>query len=92
MAIIVAGRGRAGVAEDTGRRGMAGPKKSIVLPELRTRLLGERGCVMEGFCMRMRALGSSCFSCDKELGVLLGCIICCWGLGDAIGDEDVDEV
>ena len=92
MAIIVAGCGRAGVAKDTGWRGMAGPKKSVVLPELGTCLLGERSCVMEGFRTCMRALGSSCFSCDEELGVLLGCIIHCWGLGDAIGDEDVDEV
>ena len=41
IAIIVAGRGCAGVAKDTGWRGMAGPKKSVALPELRTRLLGE---------------------------------------------------
>jgi len=50
MAIIVAGCGHAGVAEDTGRQGMAGPKKSVVLPELRTHLLEERSCAMEGFC------------------------------------------
>ena len=88
----MAGRGRAGVAEDTGRWGMAGPKKSVALPELGTRLLGERSCAMEGFRARTRALASSRLPRDEELGALLGCIIRCRGLGDAIGDEDVDEV
>ena len=41
IAIIVAGRGCAGVAEDIGWQGMAGPKESVTLPELGTRLLGE---------------------------------------------------
>ena len=41
IAIIVAGWGCAGIAEDTGWRGMAGPKESVTLPELGTRLLGE---------------------------------------------------
>ena len=91
IAIIVAGRGRAGVAEDTGRWGMAGPKKSVALPELGTRLLGERRCAMEGFRVRTRAFASSRLPRDEELGALLACIIRCRALGDAIGDEDVDE-
>ena len=71
---------------------MAGPKKSMVLPKLGTCLLGEHSHVMEGFHACMRALASLYLLCDEELGALLGCIICCPGLGDAIGDKDVDEV
>ena len=71
---------------------MGGPKKSVALPELSIRLLGERSCAMEGFRVRMKALASSRRARDEELGALLACIIRCRGLGDAIGDEDVDEV
>jgi hypothetical protein len=87
----VAGRGRAGVAEDAGRRGIAGPKKSVALPELSTRLVGERNCDIEGFRVRTRDLASSRLPRD-EAGALLACMIRCRDLGDAIGDEDVDEV
>jgi hypothetical protein len=87
----VAGRGRAGVAEDPARRVIAGPKKSVALSELSTRLVGERSCETEGFRVRTRDLTSSRLPRD-ELGALLACTIRCRGLGDAIGDEDVDEV
>jgi hypothetical protein len=89
--MTVAGRGRAGVAEDPVRLAMAGPKKSVALPELSTRLVGEPSCEMEGFRVRARNLVSSRLPRD-ELGALLACIIRCRGLGDAMGDEDVDEV
>jgi hypothetical protein len=55
-------------------------------------MLGERNCALECFCVRIRALASSRFARDEELGTLLACIIRCRRLGDAIGDEDVDEV
>jgi len=71
---------------------MAGPKKSVALPELSIRLLGERSCALEGFRVRIRALASSRLVRDEELGALLACIIRCRRLGDAIGDEGVDEV
>jgi hypothetical protein len=88
IAITVTGRGRAGVAEVPWRREIAGPKKSVALPELSTRLSGERSCKMEGFRVRT---ASSRMPRDEDLGALLACIIRCRALGDAMGDEDVDD-
>jgi hypothetical protein len=84
--IIVAGRGRAGVAE-------MGPKKSVALPELSTRLLGKRNCEMEGFRVRTSDLASSRLLRD-DADTLPACVMRCrvLVLGDAIGDEDADEL
>lgn len=73
------------------REGIVGPKKSVALPELSTRLLGEGNCEMEGFRVRTSDLTSSRLTRD-DVGTLLACIMRCRALGDAIGDEDVDEV
>lgn len=89
----MAGRGRAGVAEAPVREGTVGLKKSVSLPEL-SRLLGERSCEtdeMEGFRVRTSDLASSRLPRDEAV-TLLACIMRCRALGDAIGDEDVDEV
>jgi len=91
-AIIVAGRGRAGVPEGPGRREMAGPKKSVALPELSARLLGGRSCEMEGFRVRTSDLASSRLPRDDDVDTLLACVMRCRGFGDAMGEEDVDEV
>jgi hypothetical protein len=55
--MTVAGRGRAGVAEASERR-IAGPKKSVALLGLSTRLLGRHSCEMEGFRVRTRLMAS----------------------------------
>jgi hypothetical protein len=47
---------------------------------------------MEGFRVRMRDSVSSRLPRDDDVGKLLACVMRCRGLGDAIGDEDVDEV
>jgi hypothetical protein len=90
-AITVAGRGRAGVAEGPVREGIVGPKKSVALPELSTRLLGGGSCEMEGFRVRTSDLASSRLPRD-DAGTLLECIIRCRVLGEVTGDEDVEEV
>ncbi len=89
--IIVAGRGRAGVAEVPVREGIVGPKKSVARPELSTRLLGRRNCEMEGFRVRTSDLASSRLLRD-DADTLPGCDMRCRVLGDAIGDEDADKV
>ena len=71
------------------REGIAGPKKRVALPELSIRLLGS--CDMEGFRVRTSDLGSSRLPRD-DADTLLECIMRCRALGDAMGDEDVDEV
>lgn len=65
--------------------------KSIALPELSTRLLGGCSCEMEGFRVRTSDLASSRLLRD-DVDTLLKCVIRCLVLGDAIGDDDVDEV
>ena len=90
-AITVAGRGRAGVAEGPVREGIVGPKKSVALPELSTRLLGGGSCEIQDFRVRTSDLASSRLPRD-DAGTLLVCIMRCRVLGEAIGDEDVDEV
>lgn len=90
-AITVAGRGRAGVAETPVREGIMGSKKSVALPELSTRLSGGRSCEMEGFRVRTSDLASSRLLRD-DADTLLECVMRCRVLGDAIDDEDVDEV
>lgn len=90
-AITVAGRDRAGVAETPVREGKVRSKKSVALPELSTRLLGGRSCEMEGFRVRTSDLASSRLLRD-DADKLLECVMRCRVLGDAIGDEDVDEV
>jgi hypothetical protein len=57
--MTVAGRGRAGVAEASGRRGITGPKNSVALLGLSTRLLGRCSCEMDGFRVRMRDVACS---------------------------------
>lgn len=89
--ITVAGRRRAGVAETPVREGIVGSKKSVALPELSTRLLGGRSCEMEGFRVRTSDLASSRLLRD-DADTLLECVMRCRVLGDAIDDEDVDEV
>jgi hypothetical protein len=73
------------------REGIVGPKKSVALPELSTRLLGEGRREVEGFRVRTSDLASSRLPRD-DAGTLLACIMRCRALGDAIGDEDVDDV
>jgi hypothetical protein len=90
-AINVAGRGRAGVAEAPVLEGIVGSKKSVALPEISTRLLGSRSCEMEGFRVRTSDLASSRLLRD-DVDTLLECVMRCRVLGDAIDDEDVDEV
>jgi hypothetical protein len=90
-AITVAGRGRAGVAESPVRKGVMGSKKSVALPVLSTRLLGGRSCETEGFRVRTRDLASSRLLRD-DADTLLECVMRCRVLGDAMDDEDVDEV
>lgn len=68
-----------------------GPKKSVALPELSTRLVGEGSCEMEGFRVRTSDSASSRLLRD-DAGTLPACIMRCRVLGDAIGDVDVDEV
>jgi len=67
-----------------------GPKKSVALAELSTRLLGERSCKMEGFRVRTSNLASSRLPRD-DADTLLACEMRCRVLGDAIGDGDMDE-
>lgn len=87
----VAGRGRTGVAVTPVREKIVGSKKSVALPELSTRLLGGRNCGIEGFRVRTSNLASSRLLRD-DADTLLECVMRCLVLGDAIGDEDVDEV
>jgi hypothetical protein len=68
-----------------------GSKKSVALPELSTRLSGGRSCEMEGFRVRTSDLASSRLLRD-DADTLLECVMRCRVLGDAIDDEDVDEV
>ena len=68
-----------------------GSKKSVALPEISTRLLGRRSCEMEGFRVRTSDLASSRLLRD-DADTLLECVMRCRVLGDAIDDEDVDEV
>jgi hypothetical protein len=90
-AITVAGRGRAGIAERPVREGIEGSKKSVALPELSTRLLGGRSCEMQGFLVRTSDLESSRLLRD-DVDTLLECVMRCRVLGEAIDDDDVDEV
>jgi hypothetical protein len=90
-AITVAGRGRAGVAESPVREELVGSKKSIALPELSTGLLERRNCEMEGFRVRTSDLASSRLL-REDADTLLECVMRCRVLGDAMDEEDVDEV
>jgi hypothetical protein len=90
--MTVAGRGRAGAAEASVQRGIAGPKNSVALLGLSTRLLGSRSCEIDGFRVRTRDVASSRLLWDDEVDTLLACMVRCRGLGDAMGEEDVDEV
>lgn len=91
----MAGRGRAGVDDASGSRGIGGPKKSVALPELSIRLGGSRSCEMDGFRVRTSEDVSSRLLCDEDVDTLLACMVRCRGLGDVgdvKGEGGVDEV
>lgn len=57
---------------------------------LSTHLLRGRSCEMEGFRVRTRDVVSSRLARDEDM--VPACVIRWRRLGDAIGDEDVDEL